>query len=64
MSDYRLHCFGRRQFLRAALMLELTGSDWTPLWVPANQGATRSSKQWRETINAMGGRQSDPARAS
>lgn len=54
MSDYRLHCFGESgNSYKAALMLELTGSDWTPLWVPFFQGATRS-EQWRETINAMG----------
>lgn len=54
MSDYRLHCFGDSgNSYKAALMLELTGSAWTPLWVPFFEGATRT-EEWRGSINAMG----------
>ncbi|MCE1236837.1 MAG: glutathione binding-like protein [Hyphomicrobiales bacterium] len=54
MADYRLHCFGESgNSYKAALMLELSGCDWAPLWVPFFEGATRTA-EWREGLNRMG----------
>jgi glutathione S-transferase len=54
MADYRLHCFGESgNSYKAALMLELTGSDWAPIWVPFFEGRTRTV-EWRDAINSMG----------
>lgn len=54
MSDYVLHCFGESgNSYKVALMLELAGCDWRPVWVPFFDGATRSS-EWREDLNEMG----------
>lgn len=54
MADFMLHCFGESgNSYKAALMLELTGCDWKPLWVPFFEGATRKP-EWREGLNLMG----------
>ncbi|NLH80390.1 MAG: glutathione S-transferase [Phyllobacteriaceae bacterium] len=54
MSDYLLHCFGESgNSYKAALMLELSGCDWTPRWVPFFEGTTRTA-EWRQAVNVMG----------
>lgn len=54
MSDYRLHCFGESgNSYKAALMLELSGTKWDPIFVPFFEGATRKP-EWREGLNLMG----------
>lgn len=54
MSEFTLHCFGPSgNSYKAALMLQLTGCDWTPKYVPFLEGATRSP-EWREANNEMG----------
>ena len=54
MGEFTLHCFGESgNSYKAALMLELTGSDWSPLFVPFFEGATRKP-EWREGLNLMG----------
>ena len=54
MSDYRLHCFGESgNSYKAALMLELSGAAWSPIFVPFFEGATRKP-EWREGLNLMG----------
>mgnify|MGYP001766543365 CR=1 FL=1 len=54
MSDYTLHCFGESgNSYKAALMLELSGCDWSPLFVPFFEGATRKP-EWRDGLNVMG----------
>jgi len=54
MADFMLHCFGESgNSYKAALMLELAGCNWKPLWVPFFEGATRTP-EWREGLNLMG----------
>lgn len=54
MSEYTLHCFAESgNAYKVALMLELTGQDWQPVFVDFFHGQTRDS-QWRETLNDQG----------
>jgi glutathione S-transferase len=54
MADYRLHCFAQSgNAYKAALMLELSGADWAPVFVDFFGGATRGPT-FREGVNAMG----------
>jgi glutathione S-transferase len=54
MSEYKLHCFGESgNAYKAALMLELSRCDWTPVWVDYFNGETRSA-EYRAQINEMG----------
>ena len=42
-AEYRLHCFAQSgNAYKVALMLELAGAEWTPLWVDFFNGATRT----------------------
>ena len=42
-SEYVLHCFAQSgNAYKVALMLELAGADWTPLWVDFFNGGTRA----------------------
>ena len=42
-AAYRLHCFAQSgNAYKVALMLELAGADWTPVWVDFFNGATRT----------------------
>jgi len=55
MAEYQLHCFAQSgNCYRVALMLNLIGANWEPVWVDffAN-GATRKP-DYRENINEMG----------
>lgn len=41
-STYRLHCMAQSgNAYKAALMLELAGADWTPVWMDFFNGGTR-----------------------
>lgn len=43
-SEYRLHCFAQSgNAYKVALMLELAGADWQPLWVDFFNGGTRAA---------------------
>ena len=54
MAEYQLYCFAQSgNAYRAALMLELTGADWEPVFVDFFNGATRKP-EYRESINEMG----------
>jgi len=54
MSAYELYCFKESgNAYKAALMLELTGTAWTPVWVDFFNGATRTP-EYREDLNEMG----------
>jgi glutathione S-transferase len=54
MSAYRLHCFGESgNAYKAALMLELSGCDWEPVFVDFFNGATRDPA-YRAEVNEMG----------
>ena len=54
MAEYQLYCFAQSgNAYRAALMLNLIGADWRPVFVDFFNGATRAA-QYRENINDMG----------
>ena len=54
MSEFKLHCFGESgNAYKAALMLELSGCDWEPVFVKFFDGATRSA-EFRQGLNEMG----------
>jgi len=54
MSAYELYCFKESgNAYKTALMLELTGTAWSPIWVDFFNGETRSAK-YREDVNEMG----------
>ncbi|MBV4543930.1 glutathione S-transferase family protein [Pseudomonas vlassakiae] len=54
MPDYTLHCFAESgNAYKAALMLELTGQDWQPVFVDFFNGQTRDP-QWRDEVNEQG----------
>ncbi len=54
MSPYQLYCFGESgNAYKAALMLELCGLDWQPVWVDYFGGQTRSP-EYRAGVNEMG----------
>ncbi|QPH54367.1 glutathione S-transferase family protein [Pontivivens ytuae] len=53
MAEYQLHCFAQSgNAYKVALMLELSGCDWEPVFVDFFKGAARTP-EFRE-INAMG----------
>lgn len=54
MADYNLHCFAQSgNAYKPALMLELSGASWTPVWVDFFNGASRSH-EFRAELNDMG----------
>ncbi len=55
MSDYQLYCFAQSgNAYRAALMLELIGADWEPVWVDFFAGGATRAPDYRDTVNEMG----------
>ena len=54
MSVYTLHCFAESgNAYKAALMLELTGQAWQPVFVDFFNGQTRE-QSWRDEVNEQG----------
>jgi glutathione S-transferase len=54
MSEFKLYCFGESgNSYKVALMLNLCGASWEPVWVDYFNGETRSPA-YRGRINAMG----------
>jgi len=54
MAEYQLHCFAQSgNAYRVALMLNLIGADWEPLFVDYFHGETRTPA-YRDNINEMG----------
>jgi glutathione S-transferase len=54
MAEYRLYCMGESgNAYKVALMLELTGRDWEPVWVDFFNGETRGDK-YRDAVSEMG----------
>jgi glutathione S-transferase len=55
MAEYELYCFAQSgNAYRAALMLNLIGADWRPIWVDFfGKGETRSP-EYRANVNEMG----------
>jgi glutathione S-transferase len=54
MAEYELYCFAQSgNAYRAALMLNLIGADWKPVYVDFFKGQTRTP-EYRRKINEMG----------
>ena len=54
MDDFKLYCFGESgNAYKAALMFELCGVKWSPIWVDFFNGETRTP-EYRKAINVMG----------
>jgi glutathione S-transferase len=55
MSEYQLYCFAQSgNSYRAALMLNLIGADWKPIWVDFFAGGVQRTPQFRSDVNEMG----------
>jgi glutathione S-transferase len=54
MAEYELYCFAQSgNAYRAALMLNLIGADWKPIYVEFFKGQTRTP-EYRGQVNEMG----------
>ncbi len=54
MAEYRLHCMKESgNAYKVALMLELCGCDWQPVWVDYFNGETRTDA-FKGAVNEMG----------
>src|SRR5215469_12997777 len=52
--EYELYCFAQSgNAYRVALMLNLIGADWKPVWVDFFNGAARTP-EFRSGVNEMG----------
>src|SRR6266576_455139 len=55
MSEYQLYCFAQSgNAYRAALMLNLIGAKWEPVWVDFFKAGETRTPKYRETVNEMG----------
>lgn len=55
MSEYQLYCFAQSgNAYRAALMLNMIGADWEPVWVDFFAGGATRKPDYREEVNEMG----------
>ena len=55
MSEYQLYCFAQSgNSYRAALMLNLIGADWEPVYVDFFKGGVQRSPEYRTKVNEMG----------
>lgn len=55
MAKYELYCFAQSgNAYRVALMLNLIGADWKPIWVDFFAGGEQRTPEYRETVNEMG----------
>ena len=55
MSEYQLYCFAQSgNAYRAALMLNLIGAKWEPVWVDFFKGGVQRTPDYREGVNEMG----------
>ena len=55
MTDYQLYCFAQSgNAYRAALMLNLIGAKWEPVWYDFFGKAPQRTPEFRENINEMG----------
>lgn len=53
MSEYQLHCFAQSgNSYKPALLLELAGADWEPVWVDFFHGGTKTPEYL--AVNEMG----------
>ena len=55
MSEFQLYCFAQSgNAYRAALMLNLIGADWEPIWIDFFAGGAARKPDYRENVNEMG----------
>jgi len=55
MAEYQLYCFAQSgNAYRAALMLNLIGADWEPLYVDFFKGGEARTPKYRAEVNEMG----------
>jgi len=55
MAEYQLYCFAQSgNCYRAALMLNLVGADWEPVWVDFFGAMVQRTPGYRDEINEMG----------
>ncbi|HEY2134257.1 MAG TPA: glutathione S-transferase family protein [Xanthobacteraceae bacterium] len=55
MPDYQLYCFAQSgNAYRVALMLNLVGADWAPIYVDFFKGGQTRTPQYRADVNEMG----------
>jgi glutathione S-transferase len=55
MAEYQLHCFAQSgNSYKAALMLNLIGADWTPVFVDFFKQRQTRSEDFRARLNEMG----------
>src|SRR6202000_843182 len=55
MAEYQLHCFAQSgNAYRAALMLNLVGADWQPVFVDFFRGGETRTPAYRTNVNEMG----------
>ncbi len=55
MADYELYCFAQSgNAYRAALMLNLIGADWRPLFVDFFGKGVQRTPEYRDGVNEMG----------
>ena len=55
MAEYQLYCFAQSgNAYRAALMLNLIGADWEPLWYDFFGTAPQRTPEFRDAVNEMG----------
>jgi glutathione S-transferase len=55
MSEYQLYCIAQSgNAYRAALMLNLIGADWKPIWVDFFKGGETRTAKYRTEVNEMG----------
>jgi glutathione S-transferase len=55
MAEYQLYCFAQSgNAYRCALMLNLIGADWEPIWVDFFKGGETRTPKFRAEVNEMG----------
>src|SRR5437868_2800579 len=55
MSEYQLYCFAQSgNAYRVALMLNLIGADWEPVWVDFFNKLVQRTPEFRNDVNEMG----------
>ncbi len=55
MSDYQLYCFAQSgNAYRAALMLNLIGAKWEPVWIDFFGAGIQRTPDYRDGVNEMG----------
>jgi len=55
MAEFQLYCMAQSgNAYRVALMLNLIGADWEPIWVDFFAGGATRKPDYRENINEMG----------